>query len=185
MGAISLDLFTVLLGGATALVPVYARDILHAGPFGLGLLRSAPAVGAVLTALVQARHPPDRRVGHKLFAAVAVFGVATLIFAFSGSLALSLAAVAVLGASDMVSVNIRSSLIQLATPDAMRRRVSAVSMLFIGASSDLGAFESGGDNPAQLHFAAYWRQSNDNPTLAPFLALLHQRYPDFSTAPLD
>jgi hypothetical protein len=143
LGAISLDLFAVLLGGATILLPVYARDILHAGPTGLGLMRSAPAVGACLVALIQASHPPDRRVGLKLFAAVAVFGITTLIFAFSTSLALSLAALFVLGASDMVSVNIRSSLVQLTTPDAMRGRVSAINMLFIGASSELGAFESG------------------------------------------
>ncbi len=143
LGAISLDLFAVLLGGATALLPVYARDILHVGPTGLGLLRSAPAVGACLIALMQARHPPDRHFGLKLFAAVAAFGVATLVFAFSASFLLSLVALVVLGASDMVSVNIRSSLVQLATPDAMRGRVSAVNMLFIGASGELGAFESG------------------------------------------
>jgi MFS family permease len=143
LGAISLDLFAVLLGGATALLPVYARDILHVGPVGLGLMRSAPAVGACLVALLQVRHPPGRRVGERLFAAVAVFGIATLIFAFSRSLALSLSALFVLGASDMVSVNIRTSLVQLATPDAMRGRVSAVNLLFIGASSELGAFESG------------------------------------------
>lgn len=143
LAAISLDLFAVLLGGATALLPVYARDILHMGPIGLGLLRSAPAAGASLIALVQARHPPDRRIGLKLFAAVAVFGIATLIFAISVSFILSLAMLVILGASDMVSVNIRSSLVQLATPDAMRGRVSAVNMLFIGASSELGAFESG------------------------------------------
>jgi MFS family permease len=143
LGAISLDLFAVLLGGATALMPIYARDILHVGPIGLGLLRSAPALGACLVALIQARYPPDRRVGVKLFAAVAVFGVATLIFALSTSFVLSLAALAVLGGSDMVSVNIRSSLVQLAIPDAIRGRVSAVNMLFIGASSELGAFESG------------------------------------------
>jgi len=143
LGAISLDLFAVLLGGATALLPVYARDILHVGPIGLGLLRSAPAVGASLVALMQARHPPDRRVGLKLFAAVAMFGIATLIFALSDAFGLSLAALFVLGGCDMVSVNIRSSLVQLATPDAMRGRVSAVNMLFIGASSELGAFESG------------------------------------------
>jgi MFS family permease len=143
LGAISLDLFAMLFGGATALLPIYARDILHVGPAGLGLLRSAPAVGALLTGLFQARHPPDRHVGFKLFAAVAVFGVATLIFAFSASFLLSLAALVVSGASDMVSVNIRSSLIQLATPDALRGRVSAVNMLFVGASSELGAFESG------------------------------------------
>ncbi|MBA5802045.1 MFS transporter [Rhizobium changzhiense] len=143
LGAISLDLFAVLLGGATALLPVYARDILHVGPIGLGLMRSAPAVGACLVALLQVRHPPERRVGEKLFAAVAVFGIATLIFAFSRSLVLSLSALFVLGASDMVSVNIRTSLVQLATPDAMLGRVSAVNLLFIGASSELGAFESG------------------------------------------
>lgn len=143
LGAISLDLFAVLLGGATALLPIYARDILHVGSAGLGLLRSAPAVGAVLIALIQARHPPDRHVGLKLFASVAVFGCATLIFAFSASFVLSLAALVALGASDMVSVNIRSSLVQLTTPDSMRGRVSAVNMLFIGASGELGAFESG------------------------------------------
>jgi hypothetical protein len=143
LGAISLDLFAVLLGGATALLPIYARDILNVGPIGLGLLQSAPAVGACLSALTQVRHPPDRHVGLQLFAAVAVFGIATLIFAFSTSFSLSLAALFVLGASDMVSVNIRTLLTQLATPDAMRGRVAAVSMLFIGASSELGAFESG------------------------------------------
>jgi MFS family permease len=142
-GAISLDLCAMLLGSATILLPVYAHDILHIGPTGLGLMRSAPAAGACLVGLLQARHPPDRRVGLKLFTAVAMLGVATLIFAFSASLALSMAALFVLGASDMVSVNIRSSLVQLATPDAMRGRVSAVNMLFIGASSELGAFESG------------------------------------------
>lgn len=143
LGAISLDLIAVLLGGATALLPVYARDILHAGPIGLGLLRSAPAVGACATALYQIRYPPQRAVGNTLFAAVAVFGLATVVFAVSTSLALSLAALIAVGAADMVSVNIRSSLVQLATPDALRGRVSAVSMLFVGTSSELGAFESG------------------------------------------
>jgi len=143
LGAISLDLFAVLLGGATALLPVYARDILHVGPIGLGFMQSAPAVGACLSALFQTRHPPDRRIGLILFAAVAVFGIATVIFAFSVSFILSLAVLAVLGASDMVGVNIRSSLVQLTTPDAIRGRVSAVNMLFVGASSELGAFESG------------------------------------------
>jgi MFS family permease len=142
-GAISLDLFAVLLGGSTALLPVYASDILHVGPIGLGLLRSAPAIGACLVALIQARHPPDRHVGWQLFVAVTIFGISTLVFAVSTSLALSLASLFVLGASDMVSVNIRSSLVQLATPDAMRGRVAAVNMLFIGASSELGGFESG------------------------------------------
>jgi MFS family permease len=143
LGAISLDLVSVLLGGATALLPIYARDILQAGPIGLGLLRSAPAVGAGLIALHQARHPPDRRVGLQLIAAVAAFGIATILFAVSTSLVLSLAALFVVGATDMVSVNIRSSLVQLATPDALRGRVSAINMLFVGASSELGAFESG------------------------------------------
>ena len=143
LGAISLDLVAVLLGGATALLPIYARDILHVGPIGLGVLRSVPAVGACATALYQVRHPPARAVGLKLFAAVAAFGVATLVFALSTSLALSLAALAAVGATDMVSVNIRASLMQLATPDALRGRVSAVNMLFIGTSSELGAFESG------------------------------------------
>ena len=143
LGAVSLDLFAVLLGGATALLPIYARDILHVGPIGLGLLQSAPAAGACVIAPAQVRHPPNRHVGLQLFAAVAVFGISTLIFAFSTSFALSLASLVVLGASDMVSVNIRALLTQLATPDPMRGRVSAVSMLFIGASSELGAFESG------------------------------------------
>jgi MFS family permease len=143
LGALSLDLFAVLLGGATALLPIYARDILHVGATGAGLLRSAPAIGAVLTALIQARHPPDRRVGLKLLLAVSVFGSATLVFAFSNSFTVSLLALLVLGASDMVSVNIRASLVQFATPDALRGRVAAVNMLFIGTSSELGAFESG------------------------------------------
>lgn len=143
LGAISLDLVAVLLGGATALLPVFARDILHAGPIGLGLLRSAPAFGACAMALWQVRYPPERAAGVKLFAAVAVFGVGTVVFALSTSLILSLAALIVVGAADMVSVNIRSSLMQLATPDALRGRVAAVNMLFVGTSSELGAFESG------------------------------------------
>ncbi|MCP3707742.1 MFS transporter [Paraburkholderia sp. CNPSo 3274] len=143
LGALSLDLFAVLLGGATALLPVYAQDILKVGPQGLGVLRSAPAVGACLVGLALTRFPPERNVGPKLIAAVIVFGVATLVFALSRSAWVSWLALAVVGASDMVSVNIRTSLIQLATPDAMRGRVSAVNALFIGASSELGAFESG------------------------------------------
>jgi MFS family permease len=143
LGAISLDLVSVLLGGATSLLPIYARDILRSGPVGLGLLRSAPAIGACLMALYQARHPPDRRVGIQLFGSVVTFGFGTIVFGLSTSLILSLAALFVLGAADMVSVNIRSSLVQLATPDALRGRVSAVNMLFVGASSELGAFESG------------------------------------------
>jgi MFS family permease len=143
LGAISLDLFAVLLGGATALLPAIARDILKTGPWGLGLLRSAPAVGALLVSLRMARHPPRRKVGRKLFAAVALYGAATLAFGLSGSFAAALASLIVMGGADMVSVIIRSSLVQLETPDAMRGRVSAVSGLFIGASNQLGEFESG------------------------------------------
>lgn len=143
MGAISLDLFAVLLGGATALLPVFARDILHVGPLGLGILRSAPAAGAAVTSLILARWPVQRGTGARMFAAVAVFGVATILFGLSKNFFLSLGALAVLGASDMISVYIRSSLINLATPDPMRGRVGAVNMLFIGASNELGEFESG------------------------------------------
>jgi MFS family permease len=143
LGAISLDLFAVLLGGATALLPVYARDILHVGPMGLGFLRSAPAAGAFSMAFALTHWPIRKRVGGKMFAAVAVFGVATIVFGLSSWFPLSLLALFMLGASDMVSVNIRSSLIQLSTPDVMRGRVSSVSMLFIGASNELGEFESG------------------------------------------
>lgn len=143
LGAISLDLFAVLLGGVTALLPIFAADILHVGPWGLGLLRSAPAAGACLTALHLARRPLRHRVGPILFAAVAGFGVATLIFGLSTSFPLSLACLFLLGATDMISVNTRASLVQLATPDAMRGRVSSVSTLFIGASNELGEFESG------------------------------------------
>lgn len=143
LGAISLDLFAVLLGGATALLPVYARDILHVGPIGLGVLRSAPAIGAAVVALSLGRKPLERNTGSMMFGAVAIFGLATIVFGISTSFYLSLAALLVLGASDMVSVFIRSALIQFATPDAMRGRVSAVNMLFIGASNELGEFESG------------------------------------------
>jgi MFS family permease len=143
LGAISLDLFAVLLGGATALLPIYARDILHVGPTGLGFLRSAPAAGAFFMAFFLTHWPLKTRVGVKMFAAVAVFGIATIVFGLSSWFPLSLLALFVLGASDMVSVNIRSSLIALSTPDAMRGRVSSVSMLFIGASNELGEFESG------------------------------------------
>ena len=143
LGAISLDLFAVLLGGATALLPIYAKDILHVGPTGLGMLRAAPAVGALAMSLFLARHPLQRQVGWTMFAAVAIFGGATIVFALSSSFPLSLALLALLGASDMVSVVIRSSLVQLQTPDAMRGRVGAVNSVFIGSSNQLGEFESG------------------------------------------
>lgn len=143
LGAISLDLFAVLLGGATALLPIFARDILHVGPVGLGFLRCAPAVGAFATAFYLTHWPIRQKVGPVMFASVAVFGVATIVFGLSTWFPVSLLALVVLGASDMVSVNIRSSLIQLSTPDPMRGRVSSVSMLFIGASNELGEFESG------------------------------------------
>lgn len=143
LGAISLDLFAVLLGGATAMLPVYARDILHVGSEGLGALRAAPAVGAALTALALARYPLKRHVGIKMFACVGIFGLATIVFGESRWMWLSLASLFVLGAADMISVYVRTSLIQLHTPDAMRGRVSAVSGLFISASNELGEFRAG------------------------------------------
>ncbi|MCC8938590.1 MFS transporter [Bradyrhizobium sp. Arg68] len=143
LGTISLDLFAVLFGGVTALLPIYARDILEAGPLGLGILRAAPAVGALLMTMVLARHTINRRVGMRMFQAVIVFGVATVVFALSQWMWLSALALAVLGAADTISVVIRFSLVQLATPDAMRGRVGAVNFLFINASNQLGQFESG------------------------------------------
>jgi MFS family permease len=143
LGAISLDLFAVLLGGATALLPIFARDILHVGPWGLGLLRGAPAVGALLMSALLARWTIERHVGRVLFGSVAVYGVGTLVFGLSKSFGLSLAALFVAGAADMVSVVVRQTLVQLETPDAMRGRVSAVNSVFIGASNQLGEFESG------------------------------------------
>jgi MFS family permease len=143
LGAISLDLFAVLLGGATALLPIFAKDVLHTGPWGLGLLRAAPAAGALLMSLVLTRWPVRRRTGRTLIGAVAVFGAAMLVFGLSTTLWLSMAALAVTGAADMVSVVIRQTLVQLETPDAMRGRVSAVNSVFIGASNQLGEFESG------------------------------------------
>lgn len=143
LGAISLDLFAVLLGGATALLPIYARDILDVGPGGLGLLRSAPAAGALLMALWLATHPLQKQAGLRMFQAVAVFGLATVVFGFSASLWLSLAALFVLGAADMISVFVRQTLVQYDTPDAMRGRVAAVNSVFIGASNELGEFRAG------------------------------------------
>jgi len=143
LGAISLDLFAVLLGGATALLPAFAKDILMTGPWGLGLLRSAPAVGALIMSLALIRFPLRRKAGRTMFGAVAIFGVATMVFALSRSFPLSLIALVVLGASDMVSVVIRQSLVQIRTPDEMRGRVSAVNSMFVGTSNQLGEFESG------------------------------------------
>jgi len=143
LGAISLDLFAVLLGGAVALLPIFAKDILHAGPWELGLLRSAPAAGALVMSLWLTRHPPARHIGRTLLVAVGLFGAFTVVFGLSRSFWLSLAALAVTGAADMVSVVIRQTLVQLETPDNMRGRVSAVNSIFIGASNQLGEFESG------------------------------------------
>ena len=143
LGAISLDLFAVLFGGATALLPMFAKDILHVGPWGLGLLRSAPAVGALLMSAALTRWPVRRHTGLVLLAAVGVYGAASLVFGLSAHLFVSMAALAVTGAADMVSVVIRSTLVQLETPDTMRGRVSAVNSVFIGASNQLGEFESG------------------------------------------
>lgn len=142
-GAISLDLFAVLLGGATALLPVFARDILHVGPEGFGFLRSGPAIGATIIALSLAANPIRKHAGLFMFGGVAVFGAATLVFAVSKQLWLSVTALAFLGGADMLSVYVRQTLVQLVTPDAMRGRVAAVSSVFIGASNELGEFESG------------------------------------------
>jgi MFS family permease len=149
LGSFTLDLFAVLLGGATALLPIYADEILHVGGEGLGALRAAPAVGALVVAVAIARWPMTRHVGHKLLAGVAVFGASMVVFGLSTDFYLSLAALAVSGAADMVSVVVRQTLMQLETPDHMRGRVAAVNTLFIGASNQLGEFESGAT-------AAWW-----------------------------
>lgn len=142
-GAISLDLFAVLLGGATALLPVFARDVLHVGAEGFGILRAGPAIGATVVALWLAANPIRAKAGIFMFAGVAVFGLATIVFGISKSLWLSVAALAVLGGADMLSVFVRQTLVQLVTPDHMRGRVASVSSVFIGASNELGEFESG------------------------------------------
>ena len=142
-GAISLDLAAVILGGATALLPAFARDVLHVGAQGFGILRSGPALGATVVGLFLAVHPIRRKAGLTMFAGVAVFGAATVLFGVSTSLWVSVAALAVLGGADMLSVFVRQTLVQLMTPDAMRGRVAAVSTLFISASNELGEFESG------------------------------------------
>jgi hypothetical protein len=143
LGAISLDLFAMLLGGVTALLPIYAKDILETGPWGLGLLRSAPAIGALAISIVLARRALERRVGHVLFASVGAFGVAAVAFAFSTSLTLSMVALAIYGAADAVSVVIRHSLVQTRTPNDMLGRVMAVNFMFTGTSGTLGEFRAG------------------------------------------
>lgn len=143
LGSITLDLFAVLLGGATALLPIYAKDIFHTDAFGLGLLRSAPAIGAVAMALFIARYPVERHVGRRLFQSVAIFGFATIAFGLSTNIWVAMACLICLGAADMVSVFIRSAVVQIETPDEMRGRVAAVNSMFIGASNELGQFESG------------------------------------------
>jgi len=149
LGAMALDLFAVLLGGATALLPIYAKDILHIGPEGLGLLRAAPALGSLVISLIIARHPLKRHVGKRLLLAVAVFGAATIVFGLSENFWLSLTALVITGAADSISVVTRLTLVQIETPDHMRGRVAAVNTLFIGASNQLGEFESGAT-------AAWW-----------------------------
>jgi hypothetical protein len=143
VGAISLDLFAVLFGGAVALLPVFAVSILHTGPVGLGILRTAPAAGAIVAAVWLARRPLQRNVGRTLLIAVAAFGLSMVVFGLSHNFALSLCALAVSGFVDMISMNIRSTTVAVATPDALRGRVLAVEMVFISASNELGAFESG------------------------------------------
>lgn len=143
LGAISLDLFAVLLGGATALMPIFARDVLTVGPWGLGLLRSAPGVGAIITAILLASFPIRHRAGLMMFIGVAIFGAATVVFGLSTSVWLSVVALAVMGAADMISVYVRETLIALWTPDEVRGRVNAVNMVFVGASNELGEFRAG------------------------------------------
>lgn len=143
LGSFSLDLFVVLLGGASALMPIFANEILHTGPKGLGMLRAAPAAGALIVSLLLARFPLHNKAGLRLFVCVALFGAATVVFGLSHSLVLSLVSLAIAGAADMVSVVVRSSVLQLATPPEMRGRVSAVNSMFLGASNELGEFESG------------------------------------------
>jgi hypothetical protein len=143
LGSISLDLFAVMLGGAVALLPIFATDILHAGPQGLGLLRAMPSVGALAVSLLMLVRPIKRRAGVTMMTCVGIFGAATVVFGLSKSIWMSAVALVIVGASDMVSVVVRSSILQLATPPEMRGRVSAVNWLFIGASNEFGEFESG------------------------------------------
>jgi hypothetical protein len=143
LGSVTLDLFVVLLGGAVALMPIFAENILHTGARGLGVLRAAPALGALTVSILLSFRPIRQRAGRMMFICVAIFAVMTIVFGLSHSLWLSLGVLVILGAADMVSVVIRSSLLQLATPPSMRGRVSAVNSLFVGASNELGEYESG------------------------------------------
>jgi MFS family permease len=143
LGVITLDLFAVILGGVFALLPVFARDVFHAGPWGLGMLRAAPGVGALLAAVILTHRPLRQHVGRIMFACVGIYGIAIIVFALSSSFVLSIGLLAILGAADMVSVVIRMTLIQLETPDDMRGRVSAVNSLFVTASNQLGDFRAG------------------------------------------
>jgi hypothetical protein len=143
LGVITLDLFVMLLAGTTALLPIFARDILEVGPIGLGLLRSAPAVGALLTALWMSYYPVERHIGVKMFAVVAIYGALTVVFGLSTWFPLSLLTLACLGAADAISVVIRFSIVQIETPDEKRGRVSAINYLLVGSSNTLGEFESG------------------------------------------
>ena len=162
LGIISLDLFAVLLGGTTALLPIFADEIFHTGPEGLGLLRAAPAIGALAITAVLTTSPLTRHVGGIMFACVACFGLATIVFALSKSFILSMAALAVLGASDAVSVVIRMTLVQLETPDEMRGRVNAVNSLFSGTSNQLGDFRAGVDGRlARRHSGRAGRRRRD------------------------
>jgi MFS family permease len=189
LGAISLDLFAVLFGGAVALLPLYARSILHTGPVGFGIMRSAPAVGALTAGILLARRPLRSRVGRTLLVVVAAFGIATVVFGFSHSILLSCVALAVAGFVDMISMNIRSTTVALATPNELRGRVNAVEMVFISASNELGAFESGvaaallgavtavvAGGIVTIGLAASWT------TFFPALARL-DRYEDMSATP--
>ena len=177
LGAFSLDLFVVLLGGAVALMPIFAHDILHQGPRGLGLLRAAPAVGAIAMSLLLTRFPLQRHAGRMMFFCVSIFGAATALFGISRSLWLSLFLLAVAGAADTISVVVRASVLQMATPMEMRGRIAAVNSLFIGASNELGQFESGltaqwwGAVPATIiGGVARWRSLGSGPCSSPAFA---------------
>ena len=179
LGAISLDLVAVLFGGAVALLPLFARDILEVGPVGLGILRSAPAVGALVAGIMLTRRPLGDRAGRTLLIVVAVFGASMVVFGLSHSFALSFGALVVGGFADMISMNIRATITALATPDALRGRVNAVEMVFISASNELGAFESGRGGRARRRRAGGRHRRDDHDRLrAPLAAPLPRHGPD-------